>query len=143
MISVPVASLPLVARHDIMDLDPPAGDTVALRIDLNGDGVKELIVNDGTGGSGGPGYHIYQLVRGQWKTIAVFQGGITLAQKANGYFQLIVRGRAGGGITGRDLYRFVDGRYRAVHGEVYQDGAYVRKLSPKELESLDEQNLQR
>ena len=138
MQQVAVSDLPAEIRPDMMDIDPPATATDALYIDLNGDGTKELIVDDGTGGSGGHGYHIYQKFHGKWKTIAAFQGGITLAQKSGGYFQLIVRGRGGGGFTGRDLFRFVGGRYRAIHGEAYKDGVLLRSLSEKELESLSD-----
>jgi hypothetical protein len=139
MVQVPIDKLPSEAKADLMDIDwGPDGNTNELYIDLNGDGTKELIVNDGTGGSGGPGYHIYQRSEGKWKIIAAFQGGITLSAKANGYYQLTVRSRGGGGVTGRDLFRFVRGKYRAVHSEEFKDGVLVRSLSQKELNSLSD-----
>ncbi len=112
------------------------GTTDALYFDLNGDGVKELIVNDGMGGSGGPGYQIWQRSHGKWAVIADFQGGITLCQKANGYYQLEVESSGGAEATNKALYRFVNGRYRAVRSENYKAGRFVRALDANELKSL-------
>jgi len=116
---------------------PNTGTTGALYIDLNGDGVKELILDTGEGGSGGPELRIYQQSQGIWKDIGGFQGGVILCQKANGYYQLEVKSRGGAGTTNKSLYRFVDGSYRAVRSEDYKDGEFVRSLNAKELESLN------
>lgn len=132
---VPFSKLPPHACERQLD-NPNTGTTGALYIDLNGDGVKELIVDDGQGGSGGPGYRIYQRSEGVWKVIADFQGGVTLCQKANGFYQLEVASRGGAGVTNKSLYRFIDGRYRAVHSEFFKDGKFVRSLDAKELENL-------
>jgi hypothetical protein len=133
---IPYSKLPPHACERELE-NPNTGTTGALYIDLNGDGVKELIVDDGLGGSGGPDYRIYQRSHGTWKVIADFQGGLTLCQKANGYFQLEVASRGGGGATGKTLYRFFDGRYRAIHGSAYQDGSLTRELDAKDLTDLN------
>jgi hypothetical protein len=131
---IPFSKLP--PRACEREMENADGSTGARYIDLNGDGIKELIVDDGTGGSGGPGFHIYQRSRGKWKVIAQFQGGITLCAKENGFYQLEVRNRGGGGRTGRDLFQFLDGEYRAVRAEAYKDGILVRVLGREELKNL-------
>jgi hypothetical protein len=133
---VAFAELPPHACERELDY-PNTGTTGALYIDLNGDGVKELIVDDGQGGSGGPGYRIYQKSDGVWKVIADFQGGVTLCQKANRYYQLEVISRGGAGATNKSLYRYIGGRYRAVRSEDYKDGVFVRALDENELKNLD------
>jgi hypothetical protein len=132
---VPFSKLPPRACERELD-DQNTGTTGALSIDLNGDGLKELIVDDGQGGSGGPGYKIYRRSGGAWKIIADFQGGVTLCQKANGYYQLEVISRGGAEMTNKALYRFVDGRYQGVRSEDYKAEKLVRVLDAKELKSL-------
>ena len=133
---VPFSKLPAHACERELDV-ANTGTTGALYIDLNGDGVNELIVDDGQDGSGGPGYRIYQKLQGSWKVIADFQGGVTLCQKANRFYQLEVASRGGAGATNKSLYRFIDGRYRAVRSEYFKDGKLVRALSEMDLENLN------
>jgi len=133
---VSFAKLPLHACQRELDANN-SGATGALFIDLNGDGKKELIVDDGLGGPGGPGYRVYRRAHGSWKLIGEFQGSLTLAQKSNGYDQLEVVSKGDAGATNKSLYRFVNGKYRAVRSENFKDGQFVRALSPKELGSLN------
>jgi hypothetical protein len=113
---VPFSKLPLHACQRELDAGN-SGKTGALFIDLNGDGKNEVIVDDGLGGTGGPGYRVYRRSHGAWKIMGEFQGALTLCAKANGYDQLEVVSKGTAGASTKTLYRFVKGKYLPVHSE--------------------------
>jgi len=92
-----------------------------LWVDLDGDGVLDLIVRNDEGGSGGTFYTIYQMQKGGYRSIGVFQGfRPKLLTASNGYLQIEAWSRGGGLESSRDLYRFERGEYRCVREDNYR-----------------------
>ena len=89
----------------------------AVIVDLRGDGHHQLIINNGGGGSAGRGWSIYDKLDGKWKLIGDGCGGLTLCQKYNGYYQIEVWSRGGGGNFTKGLLRFEKDRYHAARLE--------------------------
>lgn len=100
------------------------GESVAARvcrIDLNGDGSDELIVESNQSFSGGPQYLVFQKLKGAYKQIGEIQGGFYLCAKANGFYQIESWSRMGGGKFMRGLARFEKGQYRLIRKEKTKD----------------------
>jgi hypothetical protein len=88
-------------------------------VDLNEDGVKEMIVVMGRDGQQ-EDMGIFQLQGGKWVDIGDFANGCSFCSKWNGYYQLEDGGYGGGQVHSRSLLRFIRGRYRDVRNEVYE-----------------------
>jgi hypothetical protein len=93
----------------------------AIYIDLRGDHHKQLIINNGGGGSGGRSWSIYDKIAGKWKMIGEGQGAPIICSKYNGYHQIAMWGRGGGGNFTKELLRFEGDRYHLVRLEDWKD----------------------
>ena len=80
-------------------------------VDLNGDGVDELIVRSGEFFSGGPEFVILAKTGRRWKVIGEFQGGFTISKRTtNGYPDIETWSRHPE--TYHHLMKFSEGRYK-------------------------------
>ena len=104
-----------------LNKDYESGGAVVCSVDLNDDGTPELLVDNGSGGTGDPGYSILQKMGRAYREIGRVQGGLRLLSKANGYYQLETWSRAGGGQLTRILNRFRNGQYHLARIEDYRD----------------------
>jgi hypothetical protein len=84
------------------------------RIDLNGDGSPEYIVDSNQPYSGGTAHIIFERQKSGYESIAYFQGGFHLAARVNGYYQICGIGRGGGGNFSYYVLRYRRGEY-CVH----------------------------
>jgi hypothetical protein len=89
----------------------------AIYVDLRGDGHKQLIINNGGGGSAGRDWSIYDKANGKWILIGDGSGIITICAPMNGYNQIEMWGRGGGGTFTKELLCFQKGRYHLVRLE--------------------------
>ena len=140
-------SLPEKLRESLQGFDEfsQGGDHLSetysvCRIDLNGDGIDEFIVQSNQSYSGGSMMYIFTLRKGRFIEIGDLQGGIYFAAKINGFHQIVSEGRAGGGMFTRTLDRYEKGRYRIVRIADYRsvdDNTYqfVRERNPKEYDN--------
>ena len=110
-----------------LNKDYENGGAFVCRIDLNDDGVPEIFVDNGNGGTGGPGYSILQKAGNSYREIGALQGGLSLLQSVHGYYQIQAWSRAGGGQFTRTLHRFRSGRYHLVRIEDYRDLEGIRQ----------------
>jgi hypothetical protein len=97
------------------------GQARAVSVDLRRDGLKELFIDDGTGGSGGRGWSIYEKINRNWKRIGDGIGAPIICAPHNGYFQIAYWSRGGGGTFGKCLLRFEGDRYHLVRLEDWKD----------------------
>lgn len=104
-----------------MDGEAPSPTHAVFYIDLNGDGVKEIIVRLGRDGHQ-EDMGIFQLQGGKWVDIGDFINGCYFCSKWNGYYQLEYYGNGGGQTRSRSLQRFIRGRYREVRDEILETG---------------------
>jgi hypothetical protein len=99
------------------------------RIDLNGDGSLEYIVDSHQRYSGGAMHVIFERRKRSYQSIGTFQGGFDLAARVNGYYQICGWSRIGAGYFDHYILRFIRGEYREYKlYEVHQraDGIIVR-----------------
>ena len=140
---VETAKLPAKLREVMMgydDWDPDSGGKLPARlrisrVDLRGDGTAAYLVENDLGGSGGPGYYIFERRGDTFVNIASLQDGFYFARRLNGYSQIVDESRAGGTESTRMLFRYEHGRYHLVRMATYQDhGAglqWVRESDPR------------
>lgn len=92
-----------------------------LRIDLDKDGIAELIVCYG-GGNGGMGYIIYHKKNNQYEKFGeVFGFTLSLLSMKNGFYQIGTSSKSGGGDYEKNLYQFQDGRYRHTRTDHFNE----------------------
>jgi hypothetical protein len=119
--------------HVHLDGQAPSPTQSVYYIDLNGDGVKEMIVRLGRDGHQ-EDMGIFQLQSGKWVDIGDFINGCFFCSKWNGYYQLEYYGNGGGEIRSRSLQRFIRGRYREVRDEILRAGSLdEERINPNGL----------
>ena len=114
-VEAPTATFPELLRKALREQDEfsrgtdTLPETLVIRaIDLNGDGSVEYIVDSRQRYSGGTAHIIFERRRSGYESIGYFQGGIRyLAQRVNGYYQIVARVR-----EGSYLLRYAGGEYR-------------------------------
>lgn len=116
---VPTATLPNLLREALLAQDEFSHGTEKLpgtlcvaRIDLNGDGSPEYIVDSNQSYSGGTAHLVFERLKNGYESIAYFQGGFHLAARVNGYYQICGIGRGGGGHFSYYILRYSRGGYR-------------------------------
>ena len=87
------------------------------RFDFNDDNRKEQIVIDSGGGSGGPIWHIRRL--NGIKISEDLFGSLSIAEKRNGYYQLVVISSCGWNIKNYYFYRYVSDKYICYRHEIH------------------------
>lgn len=93
-----------------------SGPAAFVSVDLDGDGIEELIVRSGEPFSGGPQFAILRKSGNRWRTIGEIQGGFAISKRSrNGYADLETWSRHPE--TYHYLWRFSEGRYKAVRQE--------------------------
>jgi hypothetical protein len=115
-----VIDLPRLEDDETID-KPGSATRSAYYVDLNDDGIKEMIVPLGQDGHQ-EDMGIFQLKERKWVQIGSFQNGCSFLPKWNGYYQLEDTGNGGGGVISRRLLRFIHGQYREVRDEIYERG---------------------
>ena len=137
------AKLPATLREVLMgydDWEPDSGGKLPTRlhisrIDLRGDGTAAYIVENDLGGSGGPGYYIFERRDATFLKIADLQGGFYFARRLNDYFQIVDESRSGGTESTRMLFRYEHGKYHLVRMATYWDHGngeeWVRESDPR------------
>ena len=109
-------------------------------LDLNRDGIPELLVDAHEGGTGGSYRIVFAKTRSGFRRIGGWQGDISVLPRAKGYYQFESWSSAGGGEFSRMLYRYERGRYRMVRLEDWrgfgeEDGwQFIRSRDPKEYD---------
>lgn len=98
--------------------NPPPG-TLGFRLyeqlDLNDDGVCELIFTE-WGGTGGDSYTIFEIAGESYRKIGNIDGfEYSIKRKKNGYYQLSSGIRGGGGNWSVLVYTYQAGRYQITH----------------------------
>ena len=122
-----------IPRMDDDDDQEPSPTRSVFYIDLNGDGVKEMIVRMGKDGQQSD-LGIFQLQGGRWVCIGDFENGCFFCSNWNGYYQIEDGGYGGGGVTSRRLLRFIRGQYREVRDEIYDRGVLNQlRINPNGL----------
>ncbi|OGS01261.1 MAG: hypothetical protein A3G41_05910 [Elusimicrobia bacterium RIFCSPLOWO2_12_FULL_59_9] len=85
-------------------------------VDLDGDGIEELIVRSGEPFSGGPQFAILRRSGNRWRTIGEIQGGFTISKRSTkGFADIETWSRHPE--TYHFLWKFSGGRYKAVREE--------------------------
>ena len=117
--SIETAKLPKLLREALLAEDEFSQGTDKLpetlfvsRIDLNGDGSLEYIVESRQSYSGGTAHVVFERRKNNYESIGYFQGGFHLAARANGYYQICGTSRGGGGNFTYYVLRFARGEYR-------------------------------
>ena len=133
--------LPPGLRFDSVTVEGREPHTIGLSwVDLNKDGIPELVVDTHEGGTGGTYIHIFKKTRSGFRNIAGLQGGIDLVTPKNGYYQIESWSSGGGGMYSRVLFRYIRGRYRMVRLEDWRGNdtkegfEFVRSRDPKEYD---------
>ncbi len=109
-------------------------------LDLNRDGIPELLIDSHEGGTGGSYKLVFAKTRSGFRRIGSWMGGVTLVVPENGYHQIERWSSAGGGTFSRVLYRYERGRYRMVRLEDWrgfgeEEGwQFIRRRDPKEYD---------
>ena len=97
--------------------------------DLNGDGKREYFVFDRlSSGSGGRAFQLYAEVKGVWRMIAHFQGGLSKFPAAKGWPTLVTLSRGGGGNYSKTFNEFRDGEYKCTLIVRYNNGKITEKV---------------
>ena len=134
--TVAAANLPDgVALYDKGDQTPEerAKRSVGIaHVDLNGDGVPELVVAADEGGSAGGYYDVYQRRHGQYQNIGWLGAGGApmLLSRHNGFYQLEVWSRGGSQDRVRQLFRYSHGAYHCIRIDDFHIGEYVGTRKP-------------
>ena len=88
-------------------------------VDLNWDGIKEIIVSDpSASGSGGQAYFVLRKIEKRWKLIGEFQGGFVLSIRndlikyQDDFYRITTYYRSGD--TYQNTYDYQNGRYRGT-----------------------------
>ena len=122
---VQTVSLPKLLRVALLAQDEFSQGTDKLpdnlyvaRLDLNGDGSPEYIVDSKQPYSGGTAHLIFERQKNSCESIAYFQGGFHLATRINGYYQICGVARGGGGHFTYYILRYNRGEYR-THKETH------------------------
>jgi hypothetical protein len=121
--SVTDKSFPASARkifRKLVDLEPenyPESSYWFAFVDLNGDGKKEIILDDPpAGGSGGAIHYILKQRGKEWVAIGSFHGGLVFTQRddnvkyEDNFYRIIVYYRSGD--TYQQVFDYKGGRYR-------------------------------
>jgi len=109
-------------------------------IDLNNDGRDEYIVQSPSIYSGGPAMVIFESCGTRLVDVGYLQGAIYFGPRVNGYFQIIEKSGAGGGLFTRALNQYRRGKYRPVRISDYAtdpDG-HERFLKERDPSAYDE-----
>jgi len=122
-----IASLPptlvkaMKNQDEFIDLNtdelPPR--FLIFRIDLDGDGSTEYLVQSHQSYSGGPASILFQERQGKFVCLAYFQGIDYFGPRVNGYNQIICIGKAGAKNTSMLLYQYGPDRYHLVRHTRY------------------------
>lgn len=102
-------------------------------VDLNGDGVPELLVSADEGGSAGVYCDVYQRHRTEFKSIGWLGAvqSVTLLSRFHGYYQLEVWSRGGGGYHTRELFRFEHGSFHSIRIDDFREAGYLGTRKPE------------
>ena len=110
-----------------------AGRSVGIaRVNLNSDGVPELVVAADEGGSAGGYYDVYQKRHGHYQNIGWLGAGSTptLLSRHNGFYQLEVWSRGGSQDRVRQLFRYFRGTYHCTRIDDFHAGEYAGTRKP-------------
>jgi hypothetical protein len=109
----PTRELPASIRAAVFDEKVFPERVAVCEVDLNVDGKPELLVEIGAyGGTGGAYYEIFSAGKaGSYRSIGSFQGGVRFCTRKDGWYQIQVSSRVGGGML-RSLLTFQRGQYR-------------------------------
>ena len=107
------------------------------RFDFNHDGIAEYIIESSEPFSGGAEHTVFQLRHGRWRQIATWQGGVLiLVHRTDGYNDIELWSRAGGGEFSRIIERYKQGRYHTVRIEDWRmtdvGEKFVGRRNPKD-----------
>jgi hypothetical protein len=93
-----------------------SGPVVFASVDLDGDGIDELIVRSGEPFSGGPQFAILRKSGNRWRTIGEIQGGFTISKRSKiGYANIETWSRHPE--TYHYLWKFSGRRYKIIRTE--------------------------
>jgi hypothetical protein len=110
----------------------------ACYIDLNGDGMKELIVQSQSKTSDILG--VFQKQKDRWISILQVWGRASLLAKRNGYYQIELWNTDRHGEGTRALYIFSGRRYHITRIDKYKDETYIGTGDIRESEEVLERN---
>ena len=97
--------------------------TVQVRnVDVDGDGIIDLIASIGRGGTGGSYLYVYRREGKSYREVLAEQGGIVVRAKVNGVARIEYWSRVGGEEYRRTVYRFNGKRFI----EEFTDGLHHR-----------------
>lgn len=110
--AVSVSKLPAgVNPHDPEDPQRSLSTVQVRKVDVDGDGVADLIVSTGRGGTGGSYVYVYRREGKGYREVLAEQGGIVVRPKVNGVARIECWSRVGGGEYRRTVYRFNGKRF--------------------------------
>lgn len=110
------------------------------RVDLDGDGIPEIIIQHDEGGTAGRYYSIYKKHKGEYEEIGWFCGyNVRLLKAVNHWLMIEAWTRGGGTDSSRMLMKYEKGKYRCVRLDEYKTSEdngkkYVKTKIPKEGE---------
>ena len=101
-------------------------------VDLDGDGVPELLVQADEGGTAGVYCDVYQRHRNEFKNIGWLGAvqSVTLLSRFHGYNRLEVWSRGGGGYHTRELFQFKHGAFRSIRIDDFREANYLDTRKP-------------
>lgn len=113
--------------------DDPDFEGRVCYLDLNGDGVDEILVE--SGGKRHDHYELWQKRKGHWVSLLTLWGRPDFLAKRNGYYQVTAWWEYRDEGT-RELYSYKGARYHVRRLDRYQGTVFVRALDPREREAV-------
>ena len=122
------------------DPESPERPLTTVRIrkpDVDGDGIPDLIIDTGRGGSGGSYVIIYRGDGKHYRKILNEQGGIVVCPRERGVARIECWGRVGGGEYRRTVYRFRGGRFIEEFMQTLRHRSEDDKLEVTDTKTFD------